>query len=110
MGLRIYDDERVDRSQWGPIEGEPDDKETAVAKPFKFGSDHEDTPAEEDTYIPPNDVAELTEAQIAELACLFPITASIKPKVPPLNAFHLLANQMSSIMSTTTHIPTYVLA
>ena len=112
MGLQIYDHERVDRSQWGPIDREPDEEETATTKPFWFGSDDEkdDTPEDRDEYIPPNDEAELTEEQIAELARLFPTTASIKPKVLPLDAFPLLANQMSSIMSTTTHIPTSVLA
>ena len=107
LGLQIYDDERVDRSQWGPIDGEPDKEEIAVTQSFRFGSDNEDdnTPAEDrDKYIPPNDEAELTEAQIAELACLFPTTASIKPKVLPLDTFPSLANQMSSIMSTTTHV------
>ena len=112
LGLRIYDHERVDRSQWGPIDGEPDEEETAAIKPFRFGSDDEkdDTPEDGDEYIPPDDEAELTEEQIAELARLFPTTASIKPKVLPLDAFPLLANQMSSIMSTTTHVPTSVLA
>ena len=112
LGLRIYDHERVDRSQWGPIDGEPEDEETAITKPFRFGSDDEkdDTPGDEDEYIPPNDEAELTEEQTAELARLFPSTTSIKPKVLPLDAFPSLANQMSSIMSTTTHVPTSILA
>ena len=92
---------------------EPDEEETAVTQQFKFGSDNEDdnTPAEDkDEYIPPNDEAEITEEQIAELARIFPTTATIKPKVLPLDAFPLLANQISSIMSTTTHVPTSVLA
>ena len=112
LGLRIYDHKRVDRSQWGPIDREPDEEETATTKPFRFGSDDEkdDTPKDRDEYIPPNNKAELTEEQIAELARLFPTTTSIKPKVLPLNAFPLLANQMSSIMSTTTHVPTSILA
>ena len=91
----------------------PTKKKLLLPNHSNFGSDNKDdnTPAEDkDKYIPPNDEAELTEAQIAELACLFPTTASIKPKVLPLDAFPSLANQMSSIMSTTTHVPTSVLA
>ena len=112
LGLQIYEHERVDRSQWGLIDGEPEDEETAATKSFRFGSDDkkDDTPEDRDEYIPPNDEAELTEDQIAELARLFPTTASIKPKVLPLDTSPSLANQMSSIMSTTTHVPTSVLA
>ena len=95
MGLRIYDHKQVDRSQWGPIGGEPDKEEIAATKPFRFGSDDENnnTPEDRDKYIPPNDKAELTEEQIAELACLFPTTATIKPKVLPLDAFPMLVTK-----------------
>ena len=59
-------------------------------KPSNFGSDHNNTTAEDadkDTYIPPNDEAELTGSQIAELALHFPITVTTKPKSHPSMPF-----------------------
>ena len=53
LGLRIFDEERVDRSQWGPIEGTPLPEETPAPQ-FQFGSDNGDTP-DPDLQIPATD-------------------------------------------------------
>jgi hypothetical protein len=42
-GLRIFDEERQDRSRWGPIDRGTNDEEP-LAQTFKFGSDQGDTP------------------------------------------------------------------
>ena len=93
-----WDSESTTTNELIEVSGDPlmENLMTALTKPFKFGSDHDKTPAEdapEDTYIPPDDEAELTKAQITELAHCFPTSVTIKPKIASLNAFPSLANQ-----------------
>ena len=79
-------------------------------KPFKFWKwpqQYHAEDADKDTYIPPNDEAETTDCWIGSP---FPHHSYHKAKITSLNAFPTLANQMSSIMSTTTVVPTSALA
>jgi hypothetical protein len=55
-GLRIFDEERQDRSRWGPLDGSTNDEEP-LAQTFKFGSNHRDTP-DPDITIPQNEAEE----------------------------------------------------
>ena len=56
LGLRIFDEERVERSQWGPRDGTPLPEETPAPQ-FRFGSDNGDTP-NPDLQIPATDKSE----------------------------------------------------
>jgi hypothetical protein len=55
-GLRIFDEERQDRSRWGPINGTRDKEEVPLTA-FKFGSNNGDTP-DTDVDIPANETEE----------------------------------------------------
>ena len=93
-GLRIFDEERTqDRSQWGPIDGTPEEDE-APNPHFKFGSEAgADTP-NPDIIIPQS---QEEENRIAAIAQLIPSLIS-KPPVQPRS----LAGAMAQIASTTT--------
>ena len=93
-GLRIFDEERTqDRSQWGSIDGTPDEDE-APNPHFKFGSEAgADTP-DPDIVIPRS---QEEENNIAAIAQLIPSLIS-KPPIQPRS----LAGAMAQIASTTT--------
>jgi hypothetical protein len=65
-GLRIFDEERTDRSRWGPIDRINDDEEEPLASTFRFGSEGGDTP-DPDTVIPSNDLEQHAIAALAQL-------------------------------------------
>jgi hypothetical protein len=69
-GLRIFDEERQDRSRWGPIDGTTENEET-LAQVFKFGSDQGETP-DPDIDISGNESKEREEYSLAALAQLIP--------------------------------------
>ena len=56
LGLRIFDEERVERSQWGPRDGTVLPEETPAPQ-FRFGSDNRDTP-DPDLQIPTTEKSE----------------------------------------------------
>jgi hypothetical protein len=101
--LQIFDEERTNRSRWGPIDRT--EEEEPLASTFRFRSDREDTP-DPDTNIPSN---ELEQHTIAALAQLIP-THITRPNIPSIGKFPLLASRMSQIASTTTLSPTSILA
>ena len=107
LGLRIFDEERVDRSQWGPRDG-ANIPEEIPAPQFWFGSDNGDTP-DPDLQIPVTDKSEREEQFLAQLAQLIPGRID-KPIIPPLPQSPSLAAQMSQIAATTTRTSTSVLA
>jgi hypothetical protein len=104
-GLRIFDEERTDRSRWGPIDGINDEEEEPLATTFRFGSEGGDTP-DPDTVIP---TSEIEQHAIAALAQLIP-THITRPTIPSISGLPSLASRMSQIASTTTITPTSVLA
>jgi hypothetical protein len=61
--LQIFDEERQDRSRWGPIDG-TSSKEEPLAQTFKFGSDQGDTP-DPDIDISGNESREQEEHTLA---------------------------------------------
>jgi hypothetical protein len=103
--LRIFDEERTDRSRWGPIDGINNEEEEPLATTFRFGSEGEDTP-DPDTVIP---TSEIEQHAIAALAQLIP-THITRPTIPSISGLPSLASRMSQIASTTTLTPTSVLA
>ena len=107
LGLRIFDEERVDRSQWGPIDGTIPPEETPAPQ-FRFGSDNGDTP-DPDLQIPATDKSEREEQFLAQLAQLIPGRID-KPSIPSLTQSPSLAAQMSQIAATTTRTSTSILA
>jgi hypothetical protein len=42
LGLCIYNEERVDRSCWGPLDGQEDKEEEQPRDTFKFGSNNKE--------------------------------------------------------------------
>ena len=93
-GLRIFDKERTqDRSQWGPLDGSPDEDE-APNPQFKFGSEAGGDTPDPDVIIPqfPEE-----ENRIAAIAQLIPSHIS-KPPIQPRS----LVGAMAQIASTTT--------
>ena len=93
-GLRIFDEERTqDRSQWGPLDGTPDEDETPNPE-FKFGSEAGGDTPDPDIVIPQS---QEEENRIAAVAQLFPSFIS-KPPIQPRS----LAGAMAQIASTTT--------
>ena len=93
-GLRIFDKERTqDRSQWGPLDGSPDEDE-APNPQFKFGSEAGGDTPDPDVVIPqfPEE-----ENRIAAIAQLIPSHIS-KPPIQPRS----LVGAMAQIASTTT--------
>jgi hypothetical protein len=103
--LRIFDEERTDRSRWGPTDGaNPDDEEEALVTTFRFGSEGGDTP-DPDIVIPSS---ELEQHAVAALAQLIP-THITRPQIPSISGFPSLASRMSQIASTTTITPTSIL-
>ena len=93
-GLHIFDKERTqDRSQWGPIDGTPDEDETPNPE-FKFGSEAGGDTPDPDVVIPQS---QEEENRITAVAQLFPSFIS-KPPVQPRS----LAGAMAQIASTTT--------
>ena len=93
-GLRIFDEERTqDRSQWGPIDGTPEEDE-APNPHFKFGSEAGAVTPDPDIIIPQS---QEEENRIAAIAQLIPSLIS-KPPVQPRS----LAGAMAQIASTTT--------
>ena len=107
LNLQIFDEERVDRSQWGPRDGTNLPEETPVSK-FRFGSDNGDTP-DPDLQIPTTDKSEWEEQFLAQLAQLIPGRID-KPSIPSLTRSPSLAAQMSQIAATTTRTSTSLLA
>ena len=93
-GLRIFDEERTqDRSQWGPLDGSPDEDE-APNPQFIFGSEAGGDTLDPDVVIPqfPDE-----ENRIAAIAQLIPSHIS-KPSIQPRS----LVGAMAQIASTTT--------
>ena len=93
-GLRIFDEERTqDRSQWGPLDGSPDEDE-APNPQFKFRSEAGGDTPDPDIVIPqfPEE-----ENKIAAIAQLIPSYISKPPTQP-----RLLVGAMAQIASTTT--------
>ena len=107
LNLRIFDEERVDRSQWGPRDGTTLPEE-APASQFRFGSDNGDTP-DPDLQIPATEKSEREEQFLAQLAQLIPGRID-KPSIPSLTQSPSLAAQMSQIAATTTRTSTSILA
>jgi hypothetical protein len=98
-GLRIFDEERQDRSRWGPIDGTSNSEEP-LAQTFKFGSDQGDTP-DPDIDISGNESKEQEEHALAALAQLIP-THITRPQFNSIDGLSLLAARMSQIAATTT--------
>jgi hypothetical protein len=98
-GLRIFDEERQDRSRWGPIDGTSNNEEP-LAQTFKFGSDQGDTP-DPDIDISGNESKEQEERALAALAQLIP-THITKPQFDSIDGLSSLAARMSQITATTT--------
>ena len=93
-GLRIFDEERTqDQSQWGPLDGSPDEDE-APNPQFKFGSEAGGDTPDPDIIIPQS---QEEENRIAAIAQLIPSLIS-KPSIQPRS----LAGAMAQIASTTT--------
>ena len=93
-GLRIFDEERTqDRSQWGPLDGSPDEDE-APNPQFKFGSEAGGDTPDPGIVIPQS---QEEESRIAAIAQLIPSHIS-KPPIQPRS----LAGAMAQIASTTT--------
>ena len=107
LNLRIFDKERVDRSQWGPRDGTNLPEDTPASK-FRFGSDNGDTP-DPDLQISTTDQTEREEQFLARLAQLIPSRID-KPSIPSLTRSPSLAAQMSQIAATTTRTSTSLLA
>jgi hypothetical protein len=98
-GLRIFDEERQDRSRWGPIDGTTENEEP-LAQIFKFGSDQGDTP-DPDIDISGNESREREERSLAALAQLIP-THITRPHFDSIDGLSSLAARMSQIAATTT--------
>jgi hypothetical protein len=98
-GLRIFDEERQDRSRWGPIDGTTENEEP-LAQIFKFGSDQGDTP-DPDIDIAGNESKEREERALAALAQLIP-THITRPHFDSIDGLSSLAARMSQIAATTT--------
>jgi hypothetical protein len=98
-GLRIFDEERQDRSRWGPIDGTSNHEEP-LAQTFKFGSDQGDTP-EPDIDISGSESKEREERALAALAQLIP-THITRPHFDSIDGLSSLAARMSQIAATTT--------
>jgi hypothetical protein len=108
LGLRIYDEERVDRSRWGPLDGEADDEEEQPRTEFKFGSDHAETP-DENIDIPATDAADAAEEQLEQLASNIPTNVSTKFAPTVIYKASTPASTMASIAATTTVPPATLL-
>ena len=92
-GLRIFDEERTqDRSQWGPLDGSPDEDKAPIPQ-FKFRSEAGGDTPDPDVVIPQFP----EEARIAAIAQLIPSHIS-KPPIQPRS----LVGAMAQIASTTT--------
>jgi hypothetical protein len=98
-GLRIFDEERQDRSRWGPIDGTTENEEL-LAQTFKFGSEQGDTP-DPDIDISGNESKEREEQALAALAQLIP-THITRPHFDSIDGLSSLAARMSQIAATTT--------
>jgi hypothetical protein len=98
-GLRIFDEERQDRSRWGPIDGSTE-KEEPLAQIFRFGSDRGETP-DPDIDISGNESREHEERALAALAQLIP-THITRPHFNSIDGLSSLAARMSQIAATTT--------
>ena len=107
LGLRIFDEERVERSQWGPRDRTTLPEETPAPQ-FRFGSDDRDTP-DPDLQISTTEKSEREEQFLAQLAQLIPGRID-KPSIPALTQSPSLAAQMSQIAATTTRTSTSLLA
>ena len=93
-GLRIFDEERTqDRSQWGPIDGTPEEDEVPNPQ-FKFGSEAGGDTPDPDVVIPQS---QEEENRIAAITQLIPSLIN-KPPIQPRS----LAGAMAQIASTTT--------
>jgi hypothetical protein len=108
LGLCIYNKERVDRSCWGPLDGEADEEEEQPRTEFKFGSDHADTP-DKNIDIPATDAAEAAEEQLEQLASNIPTDVSTKFTPTTIYKASTPASTMASIAATTTVPPATVL-
>ena len=107
LGLRIFNEERVERSQWGPRDGTTLPEETPAPQ-FRFGSNNGDTP-DPDLQISTTEKSEREEQFLAQLAQLIPSRID-KPSIPSLTQSPSLAAQMSQIAATTTRTSTSLLA
>ena len=107
LGLQIYNEEQVDRSQWGPRDGTTIPEE-AAAPLFWFGSENGETP-DPGLQITTTDKSKREEQFLAHLAQLIPSYID-KPIIPPLEQSPSLAAQMSQITATTTRTSTSLLA
>jgi len=68
VGLDISDEEVVPRSDYGPIDGQPDPESDQSKKGFFDTDDEEESLAPEDIEIKPTDKEDNQEEQIANLA------------------------------------------
>jgi hypothetical protein len=84
-GLRIFDEERQDRSRWGPLDGSTNDEEP-LAQTFKFGSNHWDTP-DPDITIPQN---KAEEQALLRWLNSFPHTFPDPTSIPSMDYLHWL--------------------
>ena len=112
-GLRIWEHERAERSQWGPIDGDPEEDDTFAPNfvpptQFRFGSDKGETP-DPDIEIPTTERAEAEESALASLAQLIPSYIT-RPYIDTLDTSPSLVATMSQIAATTTIAPTSTLA
>jgi hypothetical protein len=109
LGLCIYDEERVDRSHWGPLDGEEEEEEEQPRSAFKFGSDNKDTP-DKNIEIPATDTAAAAEEQLEQLASNIPTNISPTKFTPSIvYKASTPADTMASIAATTTIPPATIL-
>jgi hypothetical protein len=109
LGLRIYNKERVDRSRWGPLDGQEEEEEEQPRDKFKFGSENEETP-DKNIAIPATDAAAAVEEQLEQLASNIPTNVSPTKFTPTIvYKASTLADTMASITATTTIPPATIL-
>jgi hypothetical protein len=109
LGLRIYDKERVDRSRWGPLDGQEEEEEEQPRDVFKFGSDNKETP-DENIEIPATDAAAAAEEQLEQLASNIPTNVSPSKFTPSvIYKASTPADAMTLITATTTIPPVTIL-
>jgi hypothetical protein len=109
LGLCIYNEERVDRSRWGPLDGQEEEEEEQPRSTFKFGSDNKETP-DENIEIPATDAAAAAEEQLEQLASNIPTDISPTKFTPTIvYKASMLAYAMASIAATTTVPPATIL-
>jgi hypothetical protein len=87
LGLRIYDEERVDRSRWGPLDGQEDEEEEQPRDEFKFGSDKE-TPQTKTSKSLPQTQQQQLKNNLHNWLATFPPTSPLPHSYLPLSTKH----------------------